>query len=73
MFLILKHVIVQNILHKHIAILGFQLISQDATDNVIHSCPLDPTMLELTTYSFLLCLQHGRRDVKCKPLEYMNT
>ena len=35
-------------------------------DNVSHPRRLDPTM-ELITYSFVLYLQHGRHDVKCKP------
>ena len=35
-------------------------------DNVCHRRRLDPTM-ELITYSFVLYLQHGRHDVKCKP------
>ena len=47
-------------------ILGLQSISRDAKDNVSHPRRLDPTM-ELITYSFVLYLQHGRRDVKCKP------
>ena len=47
-------------------ILDLQSISRDAVDNVSHSRRLDPTM-ELMTYSFELYLQHGRRDVKCKP------
>ena len=35
-------------------------------DNVSHPRRLDPT-IELITYSFVLYLQHGRHDVKCKP------
>ena len=35
-------------------------------DNVSHPRRLDPTM-ELIPYSFVLYLQHGRHDVKCKP------
>ena len=54
-------------------ILGLQSISRDVADNVSHpsSHPrrLDPTM-ELITYSFVLYLQHGRHDVKCKPSIY---
>ena len=49
-----------------IFILGLQSVSRDVADNVSHSRRLDPTM-ELTTYSFVLYLQHGRHDVKCKP------
>ena len=47
-------------------ILGLQSISQDVADNVSHPRQLDPTM-ELMTYSFVLYLQHGRHDAKCKP------
>ena len=47
------------------AILDLQSISWDAADNVSHPRRLDPTM-ELITYSVVLYLQHGRRDVKCK-------
>ena len=43
-----------------------QSVSPDAAYNVSHSRWLDPTM-KLITYSFVLYLQHGRRDVKCKP------
>ena len=46
--------------------LGLQSISRDMADNVSHPRRLDPTM-ELITYSFVLYLQHGRHDVKCKP------
>ena len=49
-----------------IAILGLQSTSRDVTDNVSHPRRLDPTM-KLITYSFVLYLQHGRHDVKCKP------
>ena len=50
----------------HQPILGLhESISCDAADNVSHPRRLDPTM-ELITYSFVLYLQHGRRDVKCK-------
>ena len=47
-------------------ILRLQSISQDVADNVSHPRRLDPT-IELITYSFVLYLQHGRHDVKCKP------
>ena len=47
-------------------ILGLQSISRDEADNVCHPRWLNPTM-ELITYSFVLYLQHGCRDVKCKP------
>ena len=47
-------------------IVGLQSISWDVTHNVNHPRWLDPTM-ELITYSFVLYLQHGRHDVKCKP------
>ena len=47
-------------------ILGWQSISRDAENNGSHPRRLDPTM-ELITYSFVLYLQNGRRDVKCKP------
>ena len=43
-----------------------QSISWDVADNVSHPRRLDLTM-ELITYSFVLYLQHGRHDVKCKP------
>ena len=46
-------------------ILGLQSISRDVADNVSLPRRLDPTM-ELITYSFVLYLQHGRHDVKCK-------
>ena len=46
-------------------ILGLQSISRDVADND-NPRRLDPTM-ELITYSFVLHLQHGRYDVKCKP------
>ena len=46
--------------------LSLQSISGDVADNVSHLCRLDMTM-ELITYSFVLYLQHGRHDVKCKP------
>ena len=41
-------------------------ISWDAENNGSHPRRLDPTM-ELITYSFVLYLQNGRCDVKCKP------
>ena len=44
--------------------------SGDVVDNVSHPRRLDPTM-ELITYSFVLYLQHGRHDVKCKPSIYI--
>ena len=47
-------------------VLGLQSISLDVADNASHPRRLDPTM-ELITYSFVLYLQHGRHDVKCKP------
>ena len=47
-------------------ILSLQSISGDVADNVSHPRRQDPTM-ELVTYSFVLYLQHGRHDVKCKP------
>ena len=47
-------------------ILGLQSISRDAENNGSHPRRLDPTV-ELITYSFVLYLQNGRRDVKCKP------
>ena len=50
-------------------ILNLQSFSQDVADNVSHPRRLDPIM-ELTTYSFVLYLQHGRHDVKCKPSIY---
>ena len=50
----------------HYTILGLQSISRDVADNVRHPRWLDPTM-ELITYSFVLYLQHGRHDNKCKP------
>ena len=49
-----------------VVILGLQLISWDMADNVNYPRRLDPTM-KLITYSFVLYLQHGRHDVKCKP------
>ena len=48
------------------SILGLQSVSRDVADNVSNPRRLDPTM-ELITYSFVLYLQHGRHDVKCKP------
>ena len=48
-------------------ILGFQSISREAADSVCHPHRLDPTMELKITYSFVLYLQHGHRDVKCKP------
>ena len=48
------------------AILGLQSISRDVAHNASHPRGLDPTM-ELIKYSFVLYLQHGRHDVKCKP------
>ena len=53
------------------SILGLQSISWDMADNVKHPRQLDPTM-ELITYSFVLYLQHGRHDVKCKPSIALN-
>ena len=47
-------------------ILGLRSISRDVAHNVSHPRRLDPTM-ELIKYSFVLYLQHGRHDVKCKP------
>ena len=47
-------------------ILGLQSISQDVSDNVSHPRRVDPT-IELTAYSFVFYIQHGRHDVKCKP------
>ena len=46
-------------------ILGLQSFSRDAEDNGSYRRRLDSTM-ELITYSFVLYLQHGRHDVKCK-------
>ena len=43
-----------------------QSVARDVADNVSHPRRLDPTM-ELITYSFVLYLQHGCHDVKCKP------
>ena len=51
---------------KTLHILGLQSISRDAANNVSHPRRLDPKM-EFMTYSFVLYLQHGRHDVKCKP------
>ena len=48
------------------SILGLQSISRDVAHNARHPRRLDPTM-ELIKYSFVLYLQHGRHDVKCKP------
>ena len=45
---------------------GLQSISRDAADNVSHLRRLDPTK-ELTTYYFVLYLQHGRCGINCKP------
>ena len=53
-------------------ILSLQSISGDVAHNVSHPRRLNPTM-ELIKYSFVLYLQHGRHDVKCKlsiPLYY---
>ena len=47
-------------------ILGLQSISRDVAHNASHPRRLDPTM-ELMKYSFVLYLQYGRHDVKCKP------
>ena len=47
-------------------ILALQSTLWDVADDVSHPRRLDPTM-ELMTYSFVLYLQHGRHDVKCKP------
>ena len=52
-----------------ITILGLQSISRDVAHNASHPRRLDPTM-ELIKYSFVLYLQHGRHDVKCKPSMY---
>ena len=49
------------------SILSLQSISRDVANNVSHPRRLDPT-IELTTYSFMLYLQHGHHDGKCKPL-----
>ena len=49
-----------------LCILGLQSISWDVADNVSHPRRLDPTV-GLMTYSFVLYLQHGRHDDKCKP------
>ena len=64
----LIHVAINRDILKHdrFTILGLQSISGDVADNVSHPCRLDPTM-QLITYSFVLYLQHGRHDVKCKP------
>ena len=35
-------------------------------------CRLDPT-IELIKHSFVLYLQHGRHDVKCKPSIHVHT
>ena len=48
------------------AFLGLQSISRDVADSVSHPRRLDPTMV-LITYSFVLYLEHGRHNVKCKP------
>ena len=42
-------------------------IWQTMADNVSHPRRLDRKM-ELITHSFVLYLQYGRHDVKCKPL-----
>ena len=55
-----------NSMHGLLIILGLQSISRDVADNDRHPRRLDPTM-ELITYSFVLYLQHGGYDVKCKP------
>ena len=52
--------------NKSTPIHGLQSISRDAPDNFSHPRQLDPRM-ELTTYSIVLYLQHGRHDIKCKP------
>ena len=57
---------------RTIHILGLQSISWDVADNVSHPRRLDPTM-ELVTYFFVLHLQHGRHDVKCKSYIYIYT
>ena len=58
--------IFENLSLKYsLIILGLQSISGDVADNVSHPHRLDPTM-QLITYSFVLYLQHGRHDVKCK-------
>ena len=54
-------------LNNTLPILALQSISGDVADNVSHPLRLDPTM-KLITYSFVLYLQYGCRDVKCKPL-----
>ena len=46
--------------------LGLQSISRNEADNVSHPRRLD-TIMELIKYPFVLYLQHGRYDVKCKP------
>ena len=51
---------------QNYTILNLQSVSRDVADNVSHPRRLDPT-LELIKYSFVLYLQHGRHDVKCKP------
>ena len=48
-------------------ILGLQSISRDVAHNASHPRRLDPTMELIIKYSFVLYLQHGRHDVKCKP------
>ena len=45
---------------------GLQSIPRDVAHNASHPRRLDPTV-ELIKYSFVLYLQHGRHDVKCKP------
>ena len=51
-------------------ILSLRSVFQDVADNVSHPRRLDATM-ELITYSFVLYLQYGHHDVKCKPSIYV--
>ena len=63
------HVFEEDSLEKNIRqdpILGSQSIFRDVAHNASHPRRLDPTM-ELIKYSFVLYLQHGRHDIKCKP------
>ena len=52
-------------------ILGLQSVSRDVAHNASYPRRLDPTM-ELITYSFVLYLQHGRHDVKCKRFAHVS-
>ena len=61
-----RHLVMQMQLIFSVFILSLQSIFGDVADNVSHPRRLDPTM-ELITYFFVLYLQYGRRDVKCKP------